>query len=131
MTPDGHTCRATMVPGPLGFALAVFPNESPIVTECPNLLIEEQHVLKKPAMFVETPAGDPEVKKKPAANLKKPAAFRLPSQPTKRKNFYSKVYHDTMKAKMKQGADAESCKMAARTIAMQACTEASLAGLLE
>ena len=146
---DGTEEKSSMAPGPDGFAISTFPNEEPVVTEMPNLLLTIH--LKKTTHPKKTIAPKEVIKKKPAVEETK-GALSFPEEGDKAKEvgvgdaeeaggegeekkctkkiLYSRTYHrERCKAK-REGCNELDAKSRAQELARKAVLEAQAAGQL-
>lgn len=159
--PGGTIVQAKMSAGPAGMALATFPGEGPLQTECPNILL--QGIKKRPSGKPSSAVAQPPSQAPPPAPS--PAVDQPPSQAAdvvlavpledaeeaktdgegdegqqerpkkallmKAKNVYCRAYHKTLKQCLHEGMDKEKAKQEARQAAAQAVKEARDQGALD
>ena len=131
---NGTDEKSSMAPGPDGFALATFPNEPPVATECPNLLIEKVGTMKRPAAAkVLLAAGvegssDEDAGKAREQPAEEEASGGAEVKKVTKKILYSRTYHrEGSKAKSEGCTDAEA-KARAQGAALKAVQEAEAEG---
>ena len=77
LTPDGHIESAAMLPGPAGFALALFPDSSQgIETEMPNLVLETKLTAGEGMKKAAKQSKKKGLKQQPKGKAKKQAATK-------------------------------------------------------
>jgi len=130
---DGTEERSEMAPGPDGFAISTFPNESPVPTECPNLLIMGPKSKKRPAAALSVQGAAEgeavETKEEPERGAEEASAADDGMRVTK-KILYSRIYHRERTKAKSEGCNDDEAKARASRVAQKAVQQAEAAGRL-